>query len=121
MVVFMINDTDYSANVIADKYVMDNTVITKNYTDMQGRVHKKYVRSKIVGSFEMFFKTLEEYEDFIDEIDGAHSPQSISVTVNYPKVEFKAIQAYLTISPTRTLDASNSPMMRQFAVKVEEY
>lgn len=121
MVMFVLNKNDYSKNVVADKYVMNNQPISKEYTDITGRVHMYPVRNKVVGSFDMLFETFEEYLTFLENYNAAGGvSKKCAVCVNFPSNEVKAIECKMTITPTRTRDGQWNDIIKQFSVKIEE-
>ena len=63
---FEVGSTDYSGHVIAGTYEVNNKPQYKTWEDGNHKTRRTKLRDQIVGSFNMFFRTEAEYEDFMD-------------------------------------------------------
>lgn len=122
--IFRINNVDYSGNVIAENYTMNEDDLTKNWTNANEVKKAKFVRTKVKGSFQMFFKTVSDYEDFLADMAAAKNASSrayeCGVAINFPLNTFKTINADLKLTPARALNGTYSEYFKQFTVNVEE-
>lgn len=62
--------SDYSNRVIAGTYSVQKIEIYTTWEDANGRTHRAIYREKTSGSFNMLFKTLEEYKAFCSRINN---------------------------------------------------
>lgn len=124
MVMFMINNIDYSSHVVGDKYVMNDEPLYKTYKDMNGTKHIDVYAHKVSGSFDMLFENLKQYEKFLSDLDKAYNSleqaYECTVAINFPQNLNKNIVATIKIAPTRAIDGSWNDIFKQFTVKVEE-
>ena len=65
-IMFKVGNTDYSANVIDNSsgYKVQTDPVFTAWTDANGREHRSVYREKTEGTFTLFFKTIEDYEEF---------------------------------------------------------
>ena len=119
---FSVGSVDYSDHVIAGTYKVNNKPIYKTWEDANYHTRKIKLRDQIVGSFDMFFRTEAEYEDFMDDIDDAKNTDdsvSISVTVNNTS-EQADINAFLDYDLVRNIDGTWNDYFERFTVTIEE-
>jgi len=121
--VFLVGTTDYSAHVIAGTYAVNNEPQFSKWEDTGHRKHRFKQRDKVVGSFDMFFRTLTEYETFKNSLDSnklsANDAVNISVTVNNTS-EQKAIEAFVDYDLVRDRDGAWNDYYKVFTVTIEE-
>ena len=120
---FKIGNTDVSNNIVVDTYSVYNQPIYKEYEDANGITHKRFIRDKIRGSFDMFFKELEDYEDFIKLIDDNTSSTNYSVLVtayDTKRMDVYTINAFIEFEPTITQDAGRREYMKLMTIDIEE-
>lgn len=114
---------DYSSHVIAGSYKVKDEPQYSEWEDTSHRKHKFRQRNKVVGTFDMFFRTLAEYTTFKSDLDAAQSSSddsySISVTVNNTGVQ-KSIYAFIDYDLTRGIDGGWNDYFERFTVKIEE-
>ena len=102
-VLLKIGSTDVTANILIDSYAVYNQPVYKNYEDANGITHKRYIRNKIKGTFEMFFKTLSEYSDFVTLITSNtdNTNYSVACTVfDTFRMDLYTINAFIEFKPT---------------------
>ena len=88
--VFKVGTHDYSDHVVAGSYKINNEPQYSEWTDANYRKHKVKLRDKVVGSFDMFFRSITDYETFKSHIAAETSTNNsvgISVTVNNTSVQ----------------------------------
>jgi len=125
MAVFKIGNVDFSGHVIAGTYSIKNVDVFATWDDGDGRTHKKLKRTQMRGSFEMFFKTMEDYESFVDAIESGKTASSsafveATLTDNYSNDDISS-NYYFDFSPVRNRAANWDDYMMRFTVNVEEY
>ena len=104
-IMFKVGTTDYSANVIdnSNGYKVQRDPIYTEWTDANGRDHRSVYRTRVTGSFTLFFKTLENYESFcLDMAAHQNNDSSHTCTVydNNSNTEVTS-DFFLTYTPVR--------------------
>lgn len=61
---FKINEKDFTNNILLPTYKVNKNGVYITWEDSQHKEHKKYVRDKISGDFQMYFDTMDEFEAF---------------------------------------------------------
>lgn len=121
--VLLIGNVDYSNHVIAGSYNINQKIQSSKWDDANYRTHKFKQRDKIVGSFDMFFRTVTDYEGFKADLDGAQAPNddsySISLTVNNIS-EQRRINAFIDYELVRDIDGKWQDYFGRFTVNIEE-
>lgn len=121
--VFKVGNVDYSDHVIAGSYKVNNEPSYKTWVDAAYHTHRQKLRDKVVGSFDMFFRTLAEYEEFMDDIaeamDDSDDAVSLSVTVNNTS-EQKSIYAFIDYKLIRNIDGAWNDYFERYTVTIEE-
>jgi hypothetical protein len=121
--VLLIGNVDYSNHVIAGSYNINQKIQSSKWDDANYRTHKFKQRDKIVGSFDMFFRTVTDYEGFKADLDDAQAPDddsySISLTVNNIS-EQRRINAFIDYELVRDIDGKWQDYFGRFTVNIEE-
>lgn len=121
--VLLIGNVDYSNHVIAGSYNINQKIQSSKWDDANYRTHKFKQRDKIVGSFDMFFRTAADYEDFKADLDDAQAldddSYSISLTVNNIS-EQRRINAFIDYELVRDIDGKWQDYFGRFTVNIEE-
>jgi len=114
---------DYSNRVIAGTYNVNNDPIRVSWTDSNGVEHKNKIRDRVVGTFDMFFRDISEYNTFVALIKSLqiNNEESVlcSVAVNND-VGLHTGYFYIEYTPTRNIKGDWSDYMEQFTVKITE-
>lgn len=121
--VLLIGNVDYSNHVIAGSYNINQKIQSSKWDDANYRTHKFKQRDKIVGSFDMFFRTVTDYEGFKADLDDAQAPDddsySISLTINNIS-EQRRINAFIDYELVRDIDGKWQDYFGRFTVNIEE-
>jgi len=121
--VLLIGNVDYSNHVIAGSYNINQKIQSSKWDDANYRTHKFKQRDKIVGSFDMFFRTVADYEGFKADLDDAQAldddSYSISLTVNNIS-EQRRINAFIDYELVRDIDGKWQDYFGRFTVNIEE-
>lgn len=121
MIMFKIGTSDYSNRVIAGSYSVNSQDEYKSWKDMNGKEHHEKIRDKIVGSFEMYFPNIDEYDSFRAVLDGAKQTDlsyRIAVCDNKSN-EMKVIDAFITFQLTRNRLGWND-IYERFRLNIQE-
>ena len=122
-VLLKIGNTNVSDNIVADSYSVYNQPVYKVYEDANGVTHKRFIRDKIEGSFEMFFRTMRGYTDFVDLINTNTSSSDFSVlctVYDTKRSDVYTINAFIEFEPTIALDGTLNEYMKVLKIKLEE-
>lgn len=121
--VFKVGNVDYSDHVIAGSYKVNNEPSYKTWVDAAYHTHRQKLRDKVAGSFDMFFRTVEDYEAFMEDIsdamDSSDDAVSLSVTVNNTS-EQKTIYAFVDYRLVRNIDGAWNDYFERYTVTIEE-
>ena len=118
-----IGTTDVSSYIVADTYSVYNQPVYKVYEDANGVTHKRFIRDKISGSFDMFFRSLTDYTNFVTLIGSNTSATDFSVTCTVYDTKRSAaytIYAFIDFKPTIALDGTLSEYMKVLNIELEE-
>lgn len=118
-----IGTTDVSSYIVADTYSVYNQPVYKVYEDANGVTHKRFIRNKISGSFDMFFRSLTDYTNFVTLIGTNTSATDFSVTCTVYDTKRSAaytIYAFIDFKPTIALDGTLSEYMKVLNIELEE-
>ena len=126
MAIFYISSTDCSTNVIADgTYDVIWEELYDSITDANGTKHKNVYNHKIRGKFDMFFPTLDDYDDFLALIEANKTTgDTIPVVITCNNVvgnsANKTGDCFLDVRPKRAKNGMNEDVMKRFTVTIEE-
>ena len=118
-----IGTTDVSSYIVADTYSVYNQPVYKVYEDANGVTHKRFIRDKISGSFDMFFRSLTDYTNFVTLIGSNTSATDFSVACTVYDTKRSAaytIYAFIDFKPTIALDGTLSEYMKVLNIELEE-
>lgn len=125
MATIIINGIDFGSHVIAGTYSVQNDDIYASWTDGNGRNHRQLKRKKMQGSFDMIFRTMDEYESFMAAIkasqeENLNSYVSATLTDNLSNEDVES-NYYFDYTPIRNRDADWRDYFEKFTVNVEEF
>lgn len=121
-IVFKIGNTDYSKHVIVGTYNVNNNSICKEYTDAGLVSHKVKIRDKVSGKFDMYFKTIEEYDAFVSDVKAqtiSNQTVPMYLLVNNTN-EYVTQRMYIKFEPKRTRDILLNDRVDTFSCEVEQ-
>jgi hypothetical protein len=118
-----ISDTDLTGHVVQNTYDVNEQPVFKTYKDANEETHKRWLRDKISGSFQMVFSDIDEYLSFkalLDE-NTSQSNHTVSCTVYDNKSGAqKTINAFWDFSVTIKQTAGLKEYVEPFEVQLEE-
>lgn len=120
--VFTINGTDYSGHVLAGTYSVNSAPVTADWTDANGVVHKQKIRDKVSGTFDMWFRTLTEYNAFLSVLETNTTSAlkvPLTVSVNNKNTDHTG-NFYVSHAPVRNRDGFWDDYMERFTLTIEE-
>lgn len=81
-IMFKVGLTDCSSHVVGENYEVQSNDEYETWTDANGKEHRSAYRTRISGTFEMFFPTMAEYTTFATLLSTSkQSDLTYSVTI----------------------------------------
>jgi hypothetical protein len=117
-------EVDYSNRVIAGSYDVQTKPVYTTWYDGDGKEHRKLTRNtpRTEGSFDMWFKTIEEYNDFAAQVASerlSDLTNLISVRSNTTN-QLVSSKFFVDFSPIRTRKGDWTDIMERFTVSIKE-
>lgn len=120
---FKIGTTDVSNNIVRGSYMVNRIDVYKTYEDANGATHRRFIRKKMTGTLQMFFKYMEDYADFVELVETNKSATTYAVVCtlydNYSG-ELYTVNAFIDFQPTITQDAGLREYMQVLDITIEE-
>lgn len=117
-------EVDYSSRVIAGSYDVQTKPIYTSWYDGDGKEHRKLTRNtpRTEGSFDMWFKTIEEYNDFAAQVeDSKLTNLTVLASVRSNTTdELVSGYFYIDFAPVRTRRGDWTDIMERFTVSIKE-
>ena len=114
---------DYSNRVIAGSYDIQTKPVYTSWVDGNGVEHRQKIRnSRTEGSFDMFFKSMTEYDSFISQVSSstlADLRVPCTVKSNTTNIEVTSY-FFIDFSPVRNRDGAWKDYMERFTVTIKE-
>lgn len=120
---FKVNTTDLTGHVVQNTYSVNNLPVYKEYKDADEVTHKRFLRNKLQGTFQMAFKDLTDYASFKATLDNNRSATNFSIPCTlYDNISGTHITANCFIDYKLTVMQSTSlkEFMNVFDVAIEE-
>lgn len=119
--IFKINGTDFTDAVVRNSYAVNHVDEFDSWTDCNRKEHRSNFRSKVKGSLDLIFMTLDEYKVFADALklrltDGT---SRVELSVNN-SLEDVVCYCYISYAPKRGRTPTFDDYMEKFTVEVEE-
>lgn len=120
---FTLNNTDYTANIVADTYKINTQPIYESYEDAKGITHSIKIRDRVSGTFDIFIRSMNEYNEFLSDFENGrnHLTNTHSITLKPNNINVEGIyNCFLKFESTRKLDGRFRDYMGVFTITVEE-
>lgn len=124
--VFKIGSTeagDYSNRVIAGSYNVQTKPVTTSWEDANGVEHRQVIRAaRTEGSFDMWFKTIEEYNTFAALVATTRvANQTVLCSVKSNTTDTLVTgNFFVDFAPVRNRRGDWSDIMERFTVTIKE-
>lgn len=118
-----VNTTDVTGRIVQNTYMVNKLPVYKTYQDANGATHRRHIRDKLQGKFQMVFSDLSDYATFKALIDANTSATTFSVPVTaYDNISGNVytVDAFIDYEPTVMQSASLKEYMKVIDVKIEE-
>ena len=121
--VFKVNNIDFSSHVLAGPYDIGDVPLYTEWTDANGRDHREVFRKRLQGSFDMYFKTVTEFEQFNMAYKAVRQASGLTriLIMNNSNNELEQKDVYLEFSPIRNRRDDWEDYYEQFTVDVKEW
>lgn len=122
MIMFKIGSVDYSNRVIAEKYNVNKNKLYQSWTDANGTEHRSTTRTQVVGSFSMFFPSMDEFVAFTQNIQNeSNYDMSVPVIVCDNKTNTQqSIDAFIDYAPSRKKNGLNEDVIEIVKINITE-
>lgn len=120
---FKVNTTDVTGHVVQNTWKVNNLPVYKEYEDANGVTHKRFIRNRFKGTFQMVFKDVADYAAFKSLLDTNRSATNFSVPVTvYDNMSgtTTSINAFIDYEPTVMQTAGLDEYIKVFDVSLEE-
>ena len=120
---FKIGNTDVTGNIVQNTYAVAKLPVYKTYEDANGASHRRFIRNKVQGSFQMAFPDLTAYSTFRSLIETNMSQTNYSVAVTlYDNLTGSTISTnvFIDYKPTVMQSTSLKEFMKPIDVTIEE-
>lgn len=122
--IFKVGTTDFSDNVLPGTYDIATEDVYSSWTDGFLTEHRDVCRTRIKGSFDMFFKTEAEYQNFLAKLASARQTnKSYKISLKSNTKNTSAMvdcYAWVDFKPKRDTDGCWRDYFQQFTVNIEE-
>ena len=121
--VFKVNNVDFSAHVLAGTYDISDVPVYTEWTDANGRDHREVYRKRLQGNFDMYFKTVTDFEQFNSAYKTAKQTSGLTRIniMNNSTNQVEAKDVYLSFAPIRNRRDDWEDYYEQFTVDVKEW
>lgn len=124
MAIFKVGNIDYSNRVIAGSYNVQTKPVYTSWNDANGVEHRQLVRAtkRTEGTFDMFFKSIDDYNAFVSQIDTVQLPDlTVPCTVKSNTTNAEVVSFFFVdFSPVRNRKGNWEDYMEKFTVSVKE-
>lgn len=122
MDLFILNNTNYSNNIINESFDVQKNNIYNEWVDGNYTTHKALLRTKITGSFNMRFRKLEEYQAFARMLEETRTTQGYNLCFIHANNtdSFQQANLFINIAPKLSQKTNLILDYGEFVVNVEE-
>ena len=120
---FKIGTTDLTGNIVQNTYAVNNLPIYKEYKDANEQTHRRFLRNKVSGTFEMVFEDMTDFATFQSLVESSRSTTNHSVTCTvYDNISgtTMTINAFLDYRLTAKQALDLKEYYQPFEVSIEE-
>ncbi len=121
-IMFKVGITDYSKNVVGENYSVQNNDEYETWTDANGKEHRSAYRTRISGTFEMYFPTMADYTNFATVLSASKQADlTYSVTIYDNKTGLETnTNVFLDYTLVQYRDPGFRDRMERIKVTVKE-
>lgn len=121
--VFMINDIDFSMHIPAGSFKVGDVPLYTSWNDANGREHREVYRRKLQGTFDMIFKTVEDFEVFNRAYKDVRAASGLTpvLIMNNSTNSLEQKDVYLSFETIRNRYDDWTDYYERFTVDVKEW
>lgn len=122
-ILFKVDTTDYTGNVVQNTWNVNRLPVYKTYKDANEETHRRFLRNKISGKFQMAFSSIDDYASFKAVLDSKRSATNYTLPCTvYDNMSGSTItiNAFIDYSLTVKQSAGLTEYIEPFEVKIEE-
>lgn len=119
---FKIGNTDYSAYIDQQNFLVNNEEIFSTWTDINGTEHRDHIRTRVSGSFVMGFRDSATFASVVSAISTALATNgytSCQIYCNNTGTTL-TVDAYLTLTGEAKYDFTNSRQWQTLQIEITE-
>lgn len=119
---FKIGNTDYSAYIDQQNFLVNNEEIFSSWTDINGTEHRDHIRTRVSGRFVMGFRDSATFASVVSAISTALATNgytSCQIYCNNTGTTL-TVDAYLTLTGEAKYDFSNDRQWQTLQVEITE-
>lgn len=83
MELFIVNDVDYTNHILVPSYKVQSNPVTKEWEDATYTKHTDLLRWRVEGSFTIYFDDIQEFHDFLDNLNNSREVDNYIPAVVY--------------------------------------
>ena len=119
---FMTDTTDYSHRVVAENYKISSKPEYELWTDANGREHRSRYRSRVSGTLEMKFLSINEYQDFVTLLENKQASDLTYPITVYDNVKEQEVEitGFIDYDPIRYRDPAWADMIERLEITIRE-
>lgn len=120
---FKVGTTDYTGNIVQNTWNVNRLPVYKTYKDANEETHRRFLRNKISGKFQMVFSDIADYAAFKTTLEANRSATNFTLPCTvYDGMsgEVYTINAFLDYEIAAKQSAGLTEYIEPFEVKIEE-
>lgn len=119
---FKIGNTDYSAYIDQQNFLVNNEEIFSSWTDINGAEHRDHIRTRVSGRFVMGFRDSVTFASVVSAISTALATNGYAYCQIYCNNTGTTltVDAYLTLTGEAKYDFTNSRQWQTLQVEITE-
>lgn len=119
---FMVGEEDYSSRVVAENYKISSKPEYELWTDANGREHRSKYRSRVSGTLEMLFLSINEYQDFIYLLESTQARDLTYPLTVYDNITEQSVEitGFIDFDPTRYRDPAFADKVERLEITIRE-
>lgn len=123
MTLLIIGRKNATKHIVVGTYEVNEEDVYKDWTDGNLCKRREVVRTRVKGSFEVYFRSMDEYQQFVDAIESNRSEEGCvdcNIMANNTDRYLTNRSLYFTLKPKRSRAITGKDYFPQFEVEVEE-
>lgn len=122
MILFVLKGKDYTNKIIQGSFDVNSEDVYSTWTDANNLKHREIYRQRIKGSFEMYFKDEEAYNEFIEDVRMSKTNAGycyVGIMTNNENKYHEMAEVFVDFSPKRQQRVLGKGYFPNVTVKIE--